>query len=652
MSFMRKIVGILLSVLALEVARAQQVELYLDKKDLPAGLSEKIVLEAQLPAAVDATPRFFASVGELSPAERIAERKWRASLTLPPLRYPYLVLVAAKVPGWTPAWGAIRLHAPVRLPVKTDKPRVSVTLVLGGRQYGPVRTDDEGNCQIDAEVWPGEFEALAHGVDEFGNKTQQRVEIPIPASVLTLVFSDQASLPADGQSTADLWVLQVHPDGRPVDKAQYALRLGAGKLVDTVRKGPGVFRSRLQAPRGRQKDRLVCEIIDKRQPQLAPQVVQLVLTSGTPHSIKVELSPPRLFSDGQEQALIKLLVLDRGENPVEGFSPSVKCPAGTLGETKLENDAYQVYFLPESGLDGVVTCSAEAGGVRSDFSIMVRRPRVAFLEATTQSSGLSADGTSQAIIAIQARGENGRPLTGAEIKGSASLGTLSKIIEDGEGRYHAVYTAPAAAVVEKVRLEFSAEGPQGPQLAWLTLRLEPPPPPPPPVPRLGVGVRGGLSANFDSLSIPAAYLEAFFRLPFGKDILFAGLEGGYLFDRSQRQGREGAPRALVELDSQQLAAVFQARLRNRSRFLPFVDVGAGATLFFWRIKPEGPSERGSELAPLVFAGAGSELRLGSGAVFIQARFCWTHLPGGELGQYLSGNLSGLQVLGGLRYFVF
>jgi hypothetical protein len=602
-------------------------------------------------------PALAASVGTLGNLKELKEGRYQAIYTLSQHRHPHAVVLAAKVPGAPPGWTVLRLGSKNSLPVKTEKPNVMVTLSIGGRSYGPLKTDDWGKVKIPVEIWPGETEGQAVAEDEFGNRTTRRVEIPVPPTSQSLGFAEKDLLVADGEDSANLYFIVIRPDGRPDHRASFLAQRQEGELSKAQRLLPGLYQFTFTAPRGLTARQTRLTIAVRPHPEENRQTFSFRLAAGRPDRIQTTVVPKTLPADGHSRARLTIEIADRTGNPLDHVPLSVSCNPGETGKVSgLGKGKYRVLYTAPVRTAGRVACMLQVdrgdpAPLREEIALELIPPVPAVMEVQSDVSRLPMDASSRATVTIHLRDHRGDPLEGVDLRAGAPLGALDEVQEDGQGRYHVAYTAPAGTKSTRVRI--SIEAGQGDHLVsqGVVIILEAPEPPPPPVPRLSIAPWAGVMTNFARIHYAAFSIEGAVKLPFGKNRFYLALEGGFRFGGSVDSTRLDGVSTRTDLEHipLHLAVVFKPYPQNR--LTPFVGLGGGAEFVQWSLSTTGDArERDHLVLPGIFASLGGELRLGPGALFATVRYVYAYLTVHGGASRIKGNVGGLDM--GLGYRLF
>ncbi|GAC1602310.1 MAG: hypothetical protein NVS4B10_14480 [Myxococcales bacterium] len=197
----------------------------------------------------DVAPDLWASEGVIGPAERRPGGGFVAAYTPTRDTFPRIVLLRAGLgAGGERRWGwlALPLSGSDDLSLRT-KPETRVRVELGGKTFGPVRSDAQGNARIHVEVPPGVRLAMVRVRDAFGNATSREVDLaPPPFRTVAAVAGGQAG-PA-GAAPLPIEVFAVTPTGRPAARADLKVSAARGAIAFEGAGRPGVFRFSYRAP--------------------------------------------------------------------------------------------------------------------------------------------------------------------------------------------------------------------------------------------------------------------------------------------------------------------------------------------------------------------------------------------------------------------
>lgn len=603
-------------------------------------------------------PRLDATAGRFGPLAEAGDGVYRTHWQPPEQRHPQAVILAAKVKGGPPGWSVIRLHSRTELPTRTTKPRVQVTLHLGDRTFGPVRSDARGRVSVPVEVAPGQARAKAVAVDEFGNRRERTVRIPLPPVPRLVGFAERRQLAADGHDATWIYLIAIEPDGTPKRDLRLVTRRRGGELDAVAQPQPGLYRLRYTAPAGLAAPQVDLTIADRDNRELSRCEFTFALTAGAPAALELSAEPDALVANGVAAAELKAVVTDKGGNPLEGHPPRIGCARGTVGPVReIGRGRYRARYQAPVGRPGPVGCRAElerraGASLQAQAEIRLLPPQPGRLELAVADRRLPMDGRSQTRLQIAVYDEQGQPLDGVRVEASAGLGGIDPPTRDGPGRYHASYTAPRGQRSTRVRIEVRAGPPDAQLSEHVVVELEGVAPPPPPAPWATLGPSGALLTNFGRLLSGGFSVDASARVPGLAGYLYVALEGGYRYGRSSDPlpGGERSLRTEVEYAPLHLLLLFKPL--PTSLFTPVIGVGGGAEFVQWTLRsPGGVVERDHTVLLGSLASLGGELRLGPGALVLDVRYLYAFLrdaaateqESGREASRIKGSVGGLDV---------
>ncbi len=640
-----------------------RVKVLIDEADQQAEPGKKVPVTIEVRDPEDQgveglKVRLSATRGDFGPCTDKGNGRYTADYRMPAEKHPQAIILAAKVKGAPPGWTVLRLLSPTELPTTTTKPRVQVTLELGGRTYGPVRSDNRGRVKIPVEVGPGESEAKAIAVDEFGNRRERTVRIPLPPVPHLVGFAERTRLAADGRDGTDIYLVSVGPDGAPdADLKVVAVRKG-GRLSAAKRIAPGVYRLRYTAPAKLDRTRLPLVLAAKDDTKRSRQKFVFSLTAGKPARIALTADPASLFSDGSSQARLAIRITDQAGNPLEGQQPTLTCQQGTAKAVReLGDGRYSARYLAPAGPTGQVTCEARLPRPGQDalvakVEMTLKPPIPGRLEVTADKSRLPMDGRARARIDIVVTDALGKPLDGARVGLDTAIGGLEPVTADGAGRYHAAYTAPRGDESTRVLIRVTAGQGAAELSEEVIIQLDGVEPPPPPTPWVTLGPSGALLSNFGRLLSGGFSVDAGVKIPGLDGYVYVGLESGYRFGRSRDSLGPAAGSVETEVGYAPLHLNLIVKPLPHAVATPLIGIGGGLEFVQWAIRgPDGTHERNHAMLLGSLAFVGLEINLGPGAVVLNARYLYAFLEAeaavdqatSREGSRIKGSIGGLDV---------
>ncbi len=642
---------------------AMQVEVLVEQTELLLQPGKEIpvtirVLDAAGQGVEQLAIQLDASRGSLQPATEQGKGIYLSRFRMPPERHPQAIILAAKVSGSAPGWTTLKLRSQVELPTTTSKPRVQVRLNLGGRTYGPIRSDARGRVKIPVEVGPGENEAQAVAVDEFGNRSERTVQIPIPPAPHLVGFAERDQLAADGRDHSEIYLVAVEPDGSPSESLKVlAIRKG-GKLSASRRIAPGLFHLTYTAPQRLDRERIVLVLADKADSKQSRRKFVFRLTAGQPARLVLTAEPRSMPADGKSALRLTVAIADQAGNPLAGLAPTLRCPAGSLQPIQdLGGGRYQAELRAPAGKPGLLTCQAELAlpgskTLTAEAQISLSPPMVGALGLTASADRLKMDGRSTARIDVKVTDSSGNALDGVELRVEAGLGAIDQVSPDGGGRYHFSYTAPQGTESTRVQVVVIAGATDTALRKHLIIELEGVAPIRPPAPWVTLGPAVALLSNFGRLLSGGFSIDAAVRVPGLGGYLYLALEGGYRYGRSTDPTGLAGQQLRTDLEVTPLHLNLLLKLMPDAVATPILGIGGGLDFVQWAIhEPGGRVERDHSMLWGALALVGGEVKLGPGALVLSVRYLYAFLddraairqPVGGGGSRIKGSVGGLDV---------
>ena len=605
------------------------------------------------------------NVGRFGPCVPKGQGTYTAMWTMPQKKYPQVAILAAKAPGAPPGFKIIKLRSATRLPTKTSKPRVSVTMEIGGRKYGPVTSDSLGKVLMPVEVGPGETEAIATAKDEFGNKRTKKVKIPQPRYSRLVGFSERSSLEADGVSSSTIYLISALKSGAPNSSLKIIAYRKGGRLSPSKRLRPGLYMLGYTAPASRHKKKVSLTLADKSDVKRSRVKFTFALDRSSPAKLELSFDPPKVVANGRAGSNAIILVKDRGGNLLEGHTPGLNCDKGSV-EPAIETGkgAYRFRVTPPAGQKGKITCRAilERGSnqsIHTDGQILLVAPTPGAMDVHISSSRLPMDGTSTSRLDMLVRDLQDVPLDGVHIELRAAKGVVDSVTSDGNGKYHATYTSPRGEMDTKVRIFITAG--QGAHIIKksVIVELDGVEPPPPPAPWVTVGPSGAFLTNFGLLASGGFSVDVAVKVPGLDGYLYLDLESGYRHGVNDSKTSAGQTIETV-VGFAPLHLSFVLKPLPHSSFTPMLGLGGGTEFVQWAVSTtDSAAERQHSILWGAFALIGCQARVGPGAIVLSVKYLYAFIRDkAPLGtddasnsSTIKGNVGGLDVsLGYQLYF--
>jgi hypothetical protein len=356
---------------------AAAVTLTLGSSNLVLGIDQETELRIELgpDVATSEPPRVLASAGHVDDLVRTGPRSFVGRYVLPTERFPQAAILVADLPQ-----GPRRLRGMLVVPLRaaaspafrTD-PGAAVTLRIGEKEFGPQKAQRDGNVRIAVVVPPGVAFGLARSTNEFGETTEQTIDLKIPPFRRMLVVAPET---IRAGSVDEIAIYAVDLGGVPLDGAQVVMTSPTGKAQPLggqpgearflVRAPPLVATGALHLKAALRNDREVAMPIDI--PVVAGPPAHLVLSPdrgrlaiGVESSMRVYLSAEDQFGNGTDAGSAAVLV-DGAPVPTRPTEDGrvmamVPAPASYRGRDYLEIEAalgptYTAQRIPLVNLPG------------------------------------------------------------------------------------------------------------------------------------------------------------------------------------------------------------------------------------------------------------------------------------------------------------
>jgi adhesin/invasin len=185
---------------------------------------------------------FSASVGEIQNLTDMGGGRFTAKYLPPKSTSPQVAVITAadrRDPGRTYGAAAVPLHGTLDYKL-TSKPKATVLIKVGGRDFGPVTADGSGRATVPLEI-PAGVSTLTVLTQVDGASTSETVDARLAEGKRLEVVPVQAGLPADGQTAIPVRVAVRNPDGTPDTNAKPVLFASVGSVGDARHEGDGVY---------------------------------------------------------------------------------------------------------------------------------------------------------------------------------------------------------------------------------------------------------------------------------------------------------------------------------------------------------------------------------------------------------------------------
>lgn len=295
-----------------------------------------------------APPTLKASTGRLSPPIRTAPGTWRTEYTPPKERFPHVAMMSAQIDtdrGLAVGFAAVPLWGKGQLKVKT-KPASTVVVSIGNLEFGPAKADDKGIASVDIIAPPGPERAVAKSLDEFGNRSQETVDLGVPPfNRLSLIALDDVAA-ADGTGEAQLLLYLVDKKGEAMIDAPVKVSANVGGLKQLPQGiSAGLFRLRYGPGTTKLKQAVVDIALENAEASTA--TTKITLIPGGPRRAEIQQSATEVFADGAREVKVAVTLFDQAGNPVPPAAGRALVDVGRIASQSVDGmTATYQWMLP------------------------------------------------------------------------------------------------------------------------------------------------------------------------------------------------------------------------------------------------------------------------------------------------------------------
>jgi hypothetical protein len=557
--------------------------------------------------------RVGASVGRIADVRRVGEKRFEATWIAPDEAYPQIAIFSVtgrRGSGWVHGWTRLPLWGLGDAEVKAT-PLSNITVTIGDRRYGPVRTNARGIARVPVQVAPGDAEAY-HG--------DTAIPLHMPTGVRVHLAAPLDAVPADVETVLPLRAYVVSAKGAPLPSPRLVLQAERGQVEQIRDLGAGVVAAQWRIPPG-----AVGPIHLKAQPSdpgARGTALTLQVVPGVPTRLELSANVDRVAA-GADPVQLTARIYDRRGLPLavpvlleanlcapqpmqakEGWTASCAVPAHFRGARSLD--------VAASAPGGTT------GPVRAKLALPLLPGVADHVRIEPATRIVAADGASTVPIRVVVEDRFGNPVPGAPVVVAAGpvSGTLEPLTPGAqEGELTLRYRAPRSRYDSEATIQVRS----GALSAARTLALRGH------RARLALTVGASFLSNLQDVHAPrgTAELELVSRA-LGGELAFSA-EGGW-FATPVPQPR-GAGQVLRG-ETSYTTALGSVSWRHDLRWgYAFVGAGAGAALVTQRLRiDQQPEVLESAWAPAFSASAGVEWLVWRGGPRLTARHVWCADP--------------------------
>lgn len=355
------------------------------------------------------------TVGTVTNVTNVGGGVFNGLYTVPAVATPQLALITAADAG-----DPMRTYGGLALPLTanvtqsvTGAPNTAVVLKIGGREFGPVKTDSKGRARIPVVLPPGTTTATRVEAGANGSVTETPFDLKLPESRRIALFPTAASLPSDAKVHVPVRAMVVTPDGKPDEMARVVFTASAGTVGPATHEGGGIYvatytppdgNAAVKATLGARLDGASAVQADSRALPLVPVRAAGIALTATPATLPA----------GATALHVSALVSGPAGTPLPGRTLDWDANGARLqGVVDGKNGSYDATFTPTGKGPVEITAAASApatGNALAQLLVIPSRRR------------LEPDGLSSVMLTIATLDEFGYPVPNVPLTLALSTG--------------------------------------------------------------------------------------------------------------------------------------------------------------------------------------------------------------------------------------
>ena len=311
-------------------------------------------------AAADGDLSVLVSSGSLANLTPLGGGRYSGLYTAPDKLFPHNALFTA-VDRRNPdrSFGAARLAlvGKADFPINTA-PNARVILKVGKREFGPIQADATGKAQVPIVVPPGVREATVVSVLPDGTRTEDPLDLQVPATQRVKLFPTWAGIPADGKRSVKLRAFVIRHDGATDPNATVVFTASRGTVGPVTHTGGGVYTADYTPPLADASGQAVIRARIDQPGETQEDSLTVNLTQVRPTGLALTPEPAVLDTNAKQFQLFARVAGPDG-NGVPGSGLRIETiGAQQEGETKdLGAGDYQATFSPDGNAAELVVAA-------------------------------------------------------------------------------------------------------------------------------------------------------------------------------------------------------------------------------------------------------------------------------------------------------
>lgn len=372
------------------------------------------------------------TAGTLANVTNVGNGVFNGLYTTPAVSAPQLGIIAAVDSGdpmRTYGTLAIPLTANVTQPV-SGPANTPVVLRVGGRDFGPVKTDSKGRAKIPIVLPPGVTSATRVMAGADGVVTEQPFDLKVAETRRIALFPTVAAIPSDSRLQVPIRAVVYTAEGKPDDMATVEFSVTAGTIGPARPEGGGVYVATYSPPDGNLAVKASFQVKLVGGAALQAETRPLLLVPVRAGRVALNATPAVLPAAATSLTVTALVAGPTGA-PLAGRALTFSANGARLqGVTDMKSGSYDAVFTTTGTGPVEVSASVAAPATGNQMTQLLVIP---------SQKRLPADGVSSSMLTVATLDEFGYPVPNVEV--DLTLST-------GEGSVPERATTNSAGVVE------------------------------------------------------------------------------------------------------------------------------------------------------------------------------------------------------------
>jgi len=247
--------------------------------------------------------------------------------------FPQVAVISvwdANNPAKSQDFHAIPLVGKVNFPVKTGVAGARVVFEVGGKTFPQVTADSTGQAIVPITVPPGVPSAKVQLIQPSGSRSEQTIDLMVPAFSRIGLGGLPDFLPADGKSSVPIRALVVDAKGRPSAGEKVLFETNAGTISESRFLGDGVYEAKFTAPLLSASGAAKVKASIEGEAGMSTVEGQIALEIPGPSKLSLNADPTQLTSSTKRTKLSAEVIGADGQGGGKVYSVELRTASGPL----------------------------------------------------------------------------------------------------------------------------------------------------------------------------------------------------------------------------------------------------------------------------------------------------------------------------------